>query len=77
MVDDSARLSNEYLPDSILEYAGLSVSGDTFQKLLDSGEYPPRYMDVYHWRSFNDVFKVTSYEINGDSHDFSNWKRCD
>ncbi|MBQ1463795.1 MAG: sulfatase-like hydrolase/transferase [Ruminococcus sp.] len=77
VVDDSARLSNEYLPDSILEYAGLSVSGDTFQKLLDSGEYPPRYMDVYHWRSFNDVFKVTSYEINGDSHDFSNWKRCD
>ena len=76
VVNDSAQLSNEYLPDSILEYAGLSVSGNTFDKLLESGDYPTRYMDIYHWRSFGDVFKVTTYEINGDSHDFSNWIRC-
>lgn len=76
IINDDAELSNDYFPASILDFAGISHDefGPSYNELMQSGNYPARYLKVYCWHGIGNIEDILKYEINGDSSDFNNWK---
>ncbi|MBR1739854.1 MAG: sulfatase-like hydrolase/transferase [Ruminococcus sp.] len=74
-LNDTAELSNEYLPASVLEYAGAdhSVYGISYNDVINGDLHPERILQCYRWHTFGDMDIAARYSITGDARDFDNW----
>ena len=76
VVDSETQLSNEYIPATILEAAGLdhSAYGVSIQDIVKDRLSLERTIRFYYFYGyFNPYIQVCTYRINGNGRDFSNW----
>ena len=68
-VDTTTQMSNQYLPASIMEYAGLDHSeyGSSFNDVIKDDIRTDRYTSLL-------IYEDTLYRITGSSLDFNNWE---
>lgn len=80
--DDAAQLSNQYIPSTVLNAAGIdhSAYGTSFQDILAGGTAPERCLRIYEFYGFFSTAvpdNLGDLLINGSSHDDSNWRLTD
>jgi hypothetical protein len=75
--NSEAELSLAYFSDSILEYAGISHSGTSFDDVISGKVSSKRYIRGYDFAGYGCMVWKAAYEVSGSARDGENWTRLD
>ncbi|MBR5712410.1 MAG: sulfatase-like hydrolase/transferase [Lachnospiraceae bacterium] len=75
-IDNTSPTSNEYIPATILQYAGIDSNeyGISVQDLVEQGLHPDRLLGFLHFNGFFNSQPVAfEYKISGPARDIASW----
>jgi hypothetical protein len=75
-LDRYSELSNDFLPASILEYAGIDHSdyGYSINDVVENDLHPDRYLQTVKFENYGSLKYTALYKVTGDARDFKNWE---